>query len=68
MADIVNLRSFRKRKARAESASKADENRIRYGRTLNEKLAHKTESSLASARLDGHRRKRPASSPDSDDE
>ncbi len=33
MAKVSNLRSFRKRKARATAESKAAENRIRFGRT-----------------------------------
>lgn len=37
MADIVNLRRFRKAKARAEKETAADENRARHGRTKAEK-------------------------------
>lgn len=36
MADIVNLRMARKRKARAEKERAADENRILHGRPGNE--------------------------------
>lgn len=56
MADIVNLRSFRKRKAREEDARKADENRIRHGRSKSEKLTEKTEAGRAASLLDAHLR------------
>lgn len=37
MAEIVNLRTFRKRKARADATSKADAKRAKFGRTKAEK-------------------------------
>ncbi|MCC2656039.1 MAG: hypothetical protein K0Q76_1147 [Panacagrimonas sp.] len=33
MAEIVNLNKFRKKKARADAAARAAENRVRFGRT-----------------------------------
>ncbi|MCX8996428.1 DUF4169 family protein [Rhizobiaceae bacterium BDR2-2] len=40
-ADVVNLRQFRKRNARAEKERQAEENRASFGRTKAEKqLAH----------------------------
>jgi len=56
MADIVNLRSFRKRKTREEDARKADENRIRYGRSKSDRLTQKAETDRATALHDGHKR------------
>ncbi len=38
MAEIVNLRSVRKRKARAEKERKAEANRALHGRTRAERL------------------------------
>jgi hypothetical protein len=56
MAEIVNLRTARKRKARAEGAKRAEENRLRFGRTKAEKQASHAEADLASRRLDSHKR------------
>lgn len=65
MADIVNLRSVRKRKAREEKERKAEENRVRHGRSRVDKLAQRAERDRDAAALDGHRRERP-SGPDRD--
>lgn len=67
MAEIVNLRSIRKRKAREEDASKADENRLIHGRSRSEKLLEKAQARQATARLDAHQREYKAdlSPPDS---
>jgi len=56
MAEIVNLRTARKRRDRAEKARKADENRALHGRTKGQKTTEATERERALARLDGHRR------------
>lgn len=56
MVEIVNLRSIRKRKARAENARKADENRVIHGRSTSEKLLQKAQAERTTALLDGHRR------------
>lgn len=37
MADVVNLRQFRKVKARAEKEAVAEQNRISFGRSRDEK-------------------------------
>jgi hypothetical protein len=37
MAEVVNLRSFRKRKAREEKEASAQVNRAAFGRTKSEK-------------------------------
>jgi hypothetical protein len=57
MADIVNLRQFRKAKARADKEQSASENRILYGRTKAEKeltraLKDKAEKTLDQGKLD----------------
>ncbi|NML73208.1 DUF4169 family protein [Rhizobium sp. S-51] len=56
-ADVVNLRQFRKSKARSEKEKQADQNRITFGRTKAEKeltraLNEKAEKSLDQGRLD----------------
>ncbi|HTM76025.1 MAG TPA: DUF4169 family protein [Devosia sp.] len=56
MADIVNLRTARKRKARAADAEVAAENRVKFGRTKAEKDLAKAKSDQAAKRLDGHKR------------
>lgn len=53
MAEIVNLRSARKAKARKAARAEADANAARSGRTRAEKALEK-----ARAFLDGHERKK----------
>lgn len=55
MADIVNLRRFRKQKARAAAEEDAETNRVRFGRTLAERQETKAQQDLAQRRLDGHK-------------
>ncbi|WP_127753090.1 MULTISPECIES: DUF4169 family protein [unclassified Devosia] len=55
MAEIVNLRTARKRKAREDEAVKAEQNRILFGRTKAEKNQSKAEAELAARRLEGHK-------------
>jgi hypothetical protein len=57
-ADVVNLRQFRKTKARSEKERQAEQNRITFGRTKDEKnltraLNDKAEKSLDQGRLEG---------------
>lgn len=42
MADVVNLRQFRKAKARDEKQALAEQNRISFGRTKDEKTLTRT--------------------------
>ncbi|GGA52563.1 DUF4169 family protein [Pelagibacterium lentulum] len=56
MAEIVNLRAARKRKAKAEKEKQADENRLLFGRTKTEKQKIEAEKALQMRRLDGHLR------------
>ncbi|AYM11216.1 DUF4169 family protein [Agrobacterium sp. CG160-95] len=56
-ADIVNLRQFRKQKARSEKEIQADQNRLYFGRTKAEKnltsaLNEKAEKALDQGRLE----------------
>ncbi len=54
-AEIVNLRQARKHKAKAEREKKAQDNRVKFGRSKSEKeLARKTDT-LAAAHMDAHR-------------
>jgi hypothetical protein len=56
MADIINLRLHRKRKAREDAAKLAAENRVRHGRTKAEKQRETAENAEAARRLEGLRR------------
>ena len=58
MAEIVNLRQFRKQKARAETGKQADTNRAKFGRGMGEKQRDRAERETAKSFLDGHRRER----------
>lgn len=55
MAEIVNLRLARKRKARADDDKKAEANRLKFGQTKAEREKRQAEDKLASRRLDGHK-------------
>ncbi|WP_375450935.1 DUF4169 family protein [uncultured Devosia sp.] len=56
MAEIVNLRTARKRKAKAEQSAQADRNRIAFGRTKAERNLTKARSEQVDKRLDDHKR------------
>jgi hypothetical protein len=56
VAEIVNLRTARKRKAKAQSKASAEQNRITFGRTKAEKQQSRAEAQLAARRLDSHKR------------
>lgn len=56
MAEIINLRQARKKKARTEKEVRASENRILFGRTKAEKELTEAERSLSQRRLDAHKR------------
>lgn len=52
MVDPINLNKFRKAKARTEKQQRAEENRIKHGRTKSEKARDKLELSRARQRVD----------------
>ncbi len=55
MADLINLRKVRKLKARAEKSAHADNNRVRFGRTKEEKQKTEKENLSNIRKLDGKR-------------
>ena len=59
MADIVNLRTARKRKAREEKERAAEENRVRHGLSGAERRAARVERERADAAHEAHRRDGP---------
>ena len=56
MAEIVNLRRVKKRRASAEADAQAAENRVRHGRTGGQKHADRLAEERRQALLDGKRR------------
>ena len=59
MADIINLRQARKRKARDAAARHAAENRARFGRTPAEKAREAAAEEESRRKLDQLRREKP---------
>jgi len=55
MGDLVNLRRFRKRAEKEQSAKQADANRKRFGRTKSERVLEEGRSKRANDVLDQHR-------------
>ena len=55
MAEIINLRSQRKKKARADAQTIAAQNRLSFGRSKAEKERDQLNKSLREHKLDGHR-------------
>ena len=55
MGDVVNLRQFRKRRARQEKADKAAENRRKHGRAKSEVKIEVHEREREEKRLDDKR-------------
>ena len=56
MAEIINLRRFKKGKARAEKAEQADVNRAKFGQSKADKQLRVAEQTLSNLNLDGHKR------------
>ena len=55
MGDVVNLKRFRKRAGREQSAKLADTNRARFGRTKSERTLDERRANRANDLLDQHR-------------
>ena len=54
MGDVVNLKRFRKRTEREQSAKQADANRTRFGRTKSERVLDERRTNRANDLLDQH--------------
>ena len=52
--DVVNLRTFRKKKQREEKEAKAAENRSKFGRTKAQKLRDEADRDNQASHVDGH--------------
>jgi hypothetical protein len=55
MADLINLNKKRKAKIRVEKEKKASENRIKFGRTKQEKRLEKQDKERSERLLDDHK-------------
>lgn len=56
MAEIVNLRMARKRKAHADKDAQAEQNRLSFGRTKADKQKSAAEKALVDRHVDSHKR------------
>ena len=54
MGDVVNLKRFKKRNEREQSATQAEANRARFGRTKAERVSDEQRSDRANQLLDQH--------------
>jgi hypothetical protein len=55
MAEVINLNRKRKAKSRIENEKKASQNRIKYGRTKQEKTIEKRNAKRVESHLEGHK-------------
>ena len=55
MGDVVNLKRFKKRNEREQSAKQAETNRARFGRTKSERIIDERRGERANDLLDQHR-------------
>ena len=56
MAEIINLRQARKRKARTDKEAEAAANRVAFGRTKRRTTAERGRAGTRGAPLEGHKR------------
>lgn len=54
MSDIINLKKFRKRVSRENSAKQAEINRVRFGRTKAERTLAKSQNERSESLLNQH--------------
>jgi hypothetical protein len=55
MGDVINLKRFKKRTEREQSAKQAEANRARFGRTKSERVLEERRTKRANDLLDQHR-------------
>jgi hypothetical protein len=55
MGDLVNLKRFRKRAEKEQSARQADANRAKFGRSKSERVSEQQESERSADLLEQHR-------------
>ncbi|CAN7434965.1 DUF4169 family protein [Phenylobacterium sp. LjRoot164] len=59
MSNVVNLNKARKARERERARDQAQENRVRFGRTKNDKDVSKAETKKAEQTLDGAKLEKP---------
>ena len=59
MAQIINLNKARKKKARETATAQADANRVKFGRTKEQKALERAQAQEAASRLDQLKREPP---------
>ncbi len=55
MTNVTNLNRFRKSRVRSEKQKQAKENRVRFGRSKQEKMIGKARQTKADSHLDAHK-------------
>jgi hypothetical protein len=65
--DVINLRQARKTRERAVKEKQAAENRVKYGRTKDERRLHDANNTLSQQRIEGHKRDAADPKADSDE-
>ena len=55
MTEVINLNQKRKARSRTENEKKASQNRVKFGRTKQEKNLEKLNAMRAEQRLEGHK-------------
>jgi hypothetical protein len=55
MGDVINLKRFKKRTEREQSAKQAEANRARFGRTKSERVLEERRTKRTNDLLDQHR-------------
>jgi hypothetical protein len=58
-ADVINLRQFKRDKARQDATRQAEINRAAFGRSKAQRILEKTKTLQDAAKLDAHRLDRP---------
>lgn len=56
MAEIINLRTAKKQRARVDKEAQATQNRTLFGRSKSEKLKEALEKDRAEKHIEGHKR------------
>lgn len=64
MAEILSFAKARKARARDDDRRRAEENRVKFGRSRTERETETAKIDLADRRLDGHRLDRTPDEPD----
>jgi hypothetical protein len=64
MGDVVNLNQYRKQRSRASSQKRASENRVRFGRSKDDKTRQSQDAERIGRELEGKQLDKPSSPED----